>query len=628
MSVPTATSTAPRWRDAETVLAQWPRFSLLVGYLTLTAGVLVARSAPSTGYEVDIYAATPAAFWIGVVGAATVGILAALHGDRPAQTLGVGLAGLSTVAFLGLPFVRGYYFYGSGDALTHLGWARRLLTPEFGFFDLLYPGGHTLSVFLSQAMGVSVRWGMMYAVLAVSVITLLFVPLSVWVVVRDRRAAMIGAFTAMLMLPINNISTHPHFHSYTLTTLYFPFVLYLVFAHLTRSAEDDALPGWLSVASLLLPVALAATVFYHPQVAVNVLVLLGTVTLVGLALRRRGADPRSDGPRRHRLLVGPVAFLACLLALWASQFEQTYLLLENLTAALRGFVATGSGVGAVAQSRGQSASSIGVSLVELFAKLFGVSAVYVALCAGLVGAKLFGVVNERQSDTGVAVTYIGFSALTLGPFFLVQFVGDVSSYFFRHLGFAMVLVGVVGAVALFHLSKALEGSLSGRGRSLVGVVAVVALCLSLVAFYPSPYMYNPSGHTPEQRAVGYAALFEHSADGAAIAGIRSGPGRFTDAQGVELDPRLMWSLGEEDVNSLASVVGHRQYGYSDRAFYYLVVSEMAREREIVGYHGIRYTEADFERIEGATTPRISLVQTNGDFDVYHVDQGGLPLDPT
>ncbi|WP_363464493.1 hypothetical protein [Halogeometricum borinquense] len=616
-------------QHADSTSPRWTRVLLVVGFLGLAGGVLTARADPATGYEVSVYAATPPAFWVGIIGAATIGTVVALFDRDLGRIAGVGLTGLSTVSFLALPLFRGYYFFGSGDALTHLGWAKQMLGPEFGFFDLIYPGGHSLGVFLSQTMGVPVRWGMMYAMLAMSVLTLLFVPLAVWVVVRDSRAVIIAAFTAMLMLPINNISTHSHFHTYTLTTLYFPFVLYLLFKHLTRDAEDVSLPSWAAATSLVLPIALAANVFYHPQVAVNVLIFMGTVLAVGVAWRRRvrvTQPAAADGGQRHRLILGQVIFLTVLLGVWATQYQQTFTLLNNVYLSAQAFLTTGTGAGQVAAERGGSAQAIGVSLVELFVKLFAVNALYIALAAGLVAALVFGVIQNR-SDSDMAVTYIGFSALTLGPFFAVQFIGDVSGYFFRHLGFAMVLVGIVGAIALYHLSDTLQDTIRGRRKAIVAVLTVAVLCLSLAAYFPSPYIYNPSPQSPEQQFVGYDTTFEHRAEGAAVAGIRSGPGRFSDALNDDFDPRLMWTLSGEQFNSAENVTQFRQYSYSEQPFYYLVVSEKDKDRELDAFRSLRYQEADFERIKDGANPRISQIHTNGGFDAYYVNQRGYSLEP-
>lgn len=617
-------------RRSDSTFPKWARALLLVGFLAVAGAVLAARSKPATGYEVSIYRATPVAFWVGVLAAATIGVVVALYAGRWGRVTGIGLAGFATMSFAALPFFRGYYYYGTGDALTHLGWAKEMLTPDFGFFSLIYPGGHSLALFLSQTMGVPVRWGMMYAMLTVSLVTLVFVPLAVWVVLPDSKAVVIAAFSAMLMMPINNISTHPHFHSYTLTTLYFPFVLYLLFKHLTRSAEDAALPEWLSAASLVLPVAVTANVFFHPQVAVNVLIFMGTILAVGLAWRRRvrvSHPAATDGGQHHRLLVGQVLFLFAVLLVWATQYRHTYIYLNNVLTSALEFIQTGSGAGQAVARGGGSAQSIGVGLTELFAKLFLVNTAYIVLAGGLLAAIAYGAIHERYADSNSAVTYVGASALTLGPFFAATFVGDVSEYFFRHLGFAMILVAAVGSIALYHLSERLDGVFDGKAKPVLVVVVVVTMCLSLVTFFPSPYMYHPTAHSTEQQFVGYDATLEHRAEGAAIAGIRHGPERFTDALNEPYDLDLQWSLSGPAASSIENVT-HYRGSSSDRPFYYLVVSEVAKDREVLGFKELRYTREDFERIERGTNPRLSLVQTNGEFATYYVNQRGYSLEPT
>lgn len=605
------------------------RLGLVVGYLALVVAVLAARAAPATGYESSPYTATPVLFWVGLLVAMAVGLTASSFGTRLGRYAGLGLAGLASVTFLGLPFLRSYYFYGSGDALTHLGWAEAMLSPDFGFFSILYPGGHSLSVFLSQLMAVPVRHGLMYAMLVMSIVTLVFVPLSVWVVLREPRALPFAVFTAMLMHPVNNISTNPHFHSFTLTTLFFPFVLYLVFKHITRSADDETLPGWLSAVSLVSPIALTAIVFYHPQVAANVLILLVTILVVGAVWRRRAASADYDTARfKHRLLLGQVLFLGVVFVYWALQYENMLRLAENTVNELAVLLTTGEGAGELAREQGETAQSAGINIWVLFSKLFLIEVAYVVIATGLIVAKLLGRLTKRENDSGMTITYLGLSGLTLGPFFATQFVGDVSTYFFRHLGFALVLVGVLSAIALYSLSSHLAKTVRTRGRVVVSLAAVVVVCLSLVAFYPSPYIYLPSAHTPETQFVGYQTAFDHLPEETPLAKVRIDPGRFTDALGTTVPDRLLWAVPGSQMDSLGNITAYRENDRTDVPAYYLVVSERDRGREVDGFQGIRYQADDFDRVEDAVTPRISRIQSNGDFQLYYIDQRGLSLEPT
>ncbi|SFK70813.1 hypothetical protein SAMN04487950_0698 [Halogranum rubrum] len=617
-------------KETNTTSSRAVRLGLTAGYLSLAVGVLAARAVPATSYEPSPYTATPILFWVGLVVAVTLGLASSAVGSRLGRYGGLGLAGLATVAFLALPFIRSYYFYGSGDALTHLGWAQGMLEPGFGFFDLIYPGGHSLSLYLSQMMGVPVRHGLMYAMLAVSVVTLLFVPLSVWVVLRDKRVLAFAAVTAMLMLPMNNISTHPGFHTYTLGTLYFPLVLYMTFKHITRGADDETLPSWLSAVSLLSPIPLAAMVFYHPQVAIDVVILLATVLTVGYIYRRRASGDLDSAQFRHRLLVGQVVVITAIFVYWTLRYEKTYSFAENTTNSLLSFLETGEGVGSITQDRANSGQQLGENvLLELFLKLFLVKVAYIGVATALVAAKLFGRVNNKsESDSGMVITYLGFSGLTLGPFFAVQYLGNVSSYFFRHLGFAMVLVGVLAAVGLFYFARHVSPHVGQRGRALFTVFGVLVLCLSLVAYYPSPYVYLPSSHTPETQFVGYQTTFDTLPEETPLAKVRIGPSRFSDALGAEVPGRLLWGVPGPQMDSLGNITEFRENNGTDVPAYYLVVSERDRGREVDGFHGIRYQNDDFERVQTATDSRISRVQTNGDYEVYYIDQRGLPLEAT
>ncbi|MFC6793244.1 hypothetical protein ACFQFH_01575 [Halobaculum halobium] len=450
---------------------------------------------------------------------------------------------------------------------------------------------------------------------------------------RDERAVVAGAFSAMLLMPINNISTTISFHTYSVATLFFPFALYLAFKHITRGAEDEALPTWLSAASIVSPLPLVGVVMFHPQVALDVLILFATFVFVGVVARQlrtrgrtgQGAGVVADGGRGSpRLLIGQTLVLALVFLLWVSQFNKTYIFAENLVNSLETFTATGEGAGAVAQDRSESAERAGVSLVELFVKLFAVNLLYILGAAGLIAARVWRGFGADRSDADRAVAYIALSAFTLGPFFLAQFFGDVSGYFFRHFGFAMVLVGIIGAIAIASIADRLA-PVGDAAQTAVAVVGMLVLCLSLAAFFPSPYIYLPSDQTPQTEFSGYDSGFEYLPAEQSIVKPRPGPFRMMDATGYELDGVRRWEISGEQMSSLDRVLRATPDEDPPEDGYYLVVSERDRGREVVGWHGIRFQDDEFDRIQNATDPRITLVLSNGEFQLYYVDQSGVEV---
>ncbi|MFB6179797.1 MAG: hypothetical protein ABEI77_08745, partial [Halorientalis sp.] len=149
---------------------------LTLGFLAVAGAVLTATRSPATGYEVSIYSATPVTFWI----ACSVAFLAAisvavspLYEDVAPFVLVLGGSTMLTIA--ALPVLRGYYFYGLGDSLTHLGWARQLAagSDPLAFF---YPGSHLIAAAIA-ALGYEMPYAMLLSVVLFTLLYLVCVPL-------------------------------------------------------------------------------------------------------------------------------------------------------------------------------------------------------------------------------------------------------------------------------------------------------------------------------------------------------------------------------------------------------------------------------------------------------------------
>src|SRR6056297_745420 len=157
------------------------RVLLAAGFLAFAISVLSAWAAPGRNYELDIYAATPNAFWLGIGMAVLIGLFVAYHGavTRRIRLAALALLGLSVFAVLGLPIVRNYYFFGPGDSLSHLGWTRLIDQGRLSPFGLLYPGIHTAAIFVKSLLDVSLLRAMQFVVLLFTAIFVVFVPLCV-----------------------------------------------------------------------------------------------------------------------------------------------------------------------------------------------------------------------------------------------------------------------------------------------------------------------------------------------------------------------------------------------------------------------------------------------------------------
>lgn len=587
------------------------RSALAVGYLMLAVAFVAAVSSRATGYELSIYTASPTLFWVGFAVAMCVAIVISVTAyDTLDGALALALAVLAMAGVFALPVLRGYYFYGHGDSLVHLGWAKAFVAGILEPTELIYPGSHLFAGLLAAAAGIPLREALMLVALLFKLLFVVSVPLAVYTMYRNRYAVFLGGFSALLLLPVNHISFHEFFHTFSLTGMFTPFVLYLLFAHVTGRHADPSLPSRLTATSLLLPAVSAALVILHPQAAFNVLIIFGSIVAVQVGYR--WLHP-SHTISQSRGIHGQFVVLFVVFALWVGQFENTYRTLELMFTSIQGVVMGSEQAGGIIQQRATSSTSIGISPVELFVKLFGVSALYVLLSVGVVLRKLGGHRLDPFKNADTAVMYFAYSGVVLVPFIVVHFLGEIDAYLFRHIGFAMVIGTILGTIALCHLSAVGIGDrLGGVGtRSVVGVVAAVVLVLSVLVVFGSPYIVQPNSQVTQPEMEGYGQLYDHQDDDVPITGLGRNGERFVGALLYEGNVTFGLPMNGTVFNNRLP-----EHYETDR---YLAVSEYDRTRELDVYRELRYTRTGLRRLQ--TTPGIHRVQTNGDLNVYYIDRG-------
>jgi hypothetical protein len=659
---------------------------LAVGYLALTAGVVAAYAAPATEYELSVYAATPTATWAALAVAGGVAVGVSLSDERylgPAVLLG----GLAAATVAGLPLVRGYHFYGRADSLVHLGFARTISSGGDPL-ELLYPGGHLVATSLTKVAGVEITRAMMLVMWTYTLSFFASVACCVWFLVPDRRAMAVGAFSAFLLLPINNVSTYLHFHTYSIGMLFTPFAVYLVFAHLvggdgreravdrltdggaarfgaaSASASGAADAARSVPTTYLLPLVSVALVVVHPQIALNVVFLLVGMSAAQHASRRLRP---SNSVTEYRLLTVQTLVLVATFAVWIATHDWAFVsTAEAMIQSVSEFVAGEGSATPRVEEQGQSASSIGASVPELFVKLFGVGAVYSLSAAAVVLGRVTGLLGpavgprslRRGPDTERDVTVLFFAGtLALAPFLAAHFVGSISTYLFRHVGFLLMLATVFGAVGLRHLlgdeppatdigsgSAAATARSTGNrvaaalpdGRAVAAVVVVLlVVSLSLVTVFPSPFVYLSGSHVPEAEMDGYERTFASQSAGSPVwfGGVRHSSDRYEVAlYGAESAPwegrvtPIPRSSGPVPARGMLRGLPAYYANSTDervRRDHYFAVAAADRQREVIAYRGLRYSAESFEAV--AAQPDVGVIRDNGELTVYFVDTPEGPL---
>ena len=614
------------------------KLALVGGFVLLAIGLFAAHRAPASGYEVSIYWATPRLYWIGAGGALLVAMTALLYDYRSRLAPLAMFLGLSSVAsFLALPVIRNYYFHGYADPMTHLGRIRALEAGFMTFVEPIYPGSYAVTVFLGSFSGLATNRSMLYVMFLFALVFLLFIPLTVRAIVPDRRAFVVGLFCAFLLLPVNNISLYYRFHPFSMTTLYFPLVAYLFVSHITHAHDDHALPRAVNASTVALPLATVGLLLFHPQAAVNVLIIFAIVIAVQAVARLVAPD---HPLARQRAIYGNFAFLAVLFLLWVSMHQGGMgRTIDALIDGLFGWISGEAETAGVVQSRTSSSESIGVSIYTLFVKFFLVSAVYSLLATGVIVAKFLGRLGPDPSGLSDAkteiITLLAFGGIGLLPFIFVHLFGRAADYLFRHIGFWMAIVTILGAVALYYLLTGLParlGEVAGALKPAFGMLATVVIVLSLLSVYSSPFLYLPGQHVSEQEMEGMETAFEMQPEDRSVwfGGIRQNAKRYESAMFAA--PNVSWTesptarvskpVNDENLTRL-------RWHYENhpekivRRDQYIMVSEQDYQTETVAYDGVRYSRQNISSVADQTD--VYNVYSNGEAQLYYIDTRGTPV---
>lgn len=606
--------------------------ALVVGFLAVTVALLAAYSRPATGYELSIYRATPTVFWVGI----GLGFLSAiyvsttaLHARRHVDAA-LLLATICGVAVVALPVIRSYTFYGAGDSLSHLGWAREIQTGTIPPTDVVYPGVHLTASALSALTGDPLTRTLQYVPTVVfPLVFVVFTVLCLRVLTESRWAPVVGVFSAVLFVPINQISVHVVTHPTSQAILFLPVVLYVLFRFLLDESGGLALTTAFGV--LLLVVGLAL-LLVHPQETFTFLSLLGGIWLLQVAVRRG----RPDHPiAAHRSVFAPLILLLLTHVLWTSQHARAR---TRVSSTLGSILNRGPTTLTETAERGTSLATLGGSFEELFLKLFAVTVVFCLLGGAVMLANVFGLLDNSRPTRTEFVSYLtaGLVFPTIG--FFVIFVADQGDHYFRFLGFIMVPITLLGAVALAELSSSFEGRLTdaraqtgsptqqlGDGglrpppaTALAVGVAVLFLVMAPVqaaVVHQSPYMYQPNDQVTAAEMAGHERIFELHDGESELTGLRTGPNRFADAY-----------YGTETVATRLNISGYMEgvpgpsFGHNITSFetedVYLVLTLADYRHEVELYRGLRYSRAGFRAIE--RNRNVSRVQDNGEVRLYRV----------
>lgn len=583
---------------------------LALGFVALAAAAFVAHQSPPLSNEMSIYAGTPSMVWLGCIVAWIVATTCAFTTTGRLRSLALGLGTSTVVVVVGLPLIRDYRFLGTGDTLTHLGWARAMMNGQLQPDRLLYPAIHSVAVEFSLATGGTLEATMLFVTMILYALCfLLGIPLLTRTLTESKYGVVFGAVSAWLLLPVNNLQSYlmpfPTTQAIFLATV----VMFVTLAYVRRGDGDDGM-RFGSPFGALLSLLVVGVVLVHPQQAVNIVVLLGGFAAVQYAASRYRSGHLVT---HHRPVYSQFGIAALVFLLWVVPRPRFQAAVTGMSAGLMDGFFTG-GLSEQASQSGNSLTQIGGSMPEIFAKLFFVSCIYIGLSALVVLA--YWLRRRSDDEVGAVVTYFGVAALPLSLLFGLYYLATPTMAF-RQLGFLMTIATLLGAVELSRLVDRFETRFSPPGVRAITATAVAAvLLLSVLVVFPSPFIYKTTGHVSDERFNGYATAIDYHAEGEPITGIRGGVPRWGHATnglasgevaGVPYDGG---DINTTYFNSSRLGAGHQQDTYA-------VITEAEYEREVSLWNGLRYTEEGFQSIPRQSG--VDRVMSNSEFKLYEVN---------
>lgn len=587
------------------ISSRWASVIGAVGFWSLAGAVVIAHFDPATEYELSIYAATPAGFWVGVGVAFLCGAILAFNASNSEiRLLGVLLGGLASTAVVSLPIVRGYFFHGIHDSVTHVGIARELSAGTMLPHESFYPGIHTLAAFIRGFTDFSLWRSLMFVSVVMVVISFVFTTLLTGALVDGDDGTVVGAFSAFLLIPLHQLAATLHPHPSSQATLFAPLVLYLLVRYLRRSDDSSSLIGPMGVA---LFVALVAVILYHPQQALNLLILISVISLIQSVFR-----PKIDlfhWPTHRRIHTVTVPAILVYISWVASSSGFAATVAGALMSLEDYFTGTREVAGSAVQSQTSSLTEIGANLPVMYLKLFLVSTIFLLLAGITLAGTIIGVRQWRRlkPDTATLVWYFSFGLAGMFCVFLVYFFGNVGQYYFRQASFMMLVAVVIGSISIAYGINELQTGIAVRQVAVVGFT--ILFVLSTLVLFNSPYIHRANQQVTEAKVSSYETTFRMTNETSYLAGIRQEPQRYYEALvGLQNNGRRDGTVNSTSIHQLQD----RRAGS-----WYLIISQNTYEREIQAYEGLRYTEDDLTAVQRQSG--VHRVHTSGDTTLYFVD---------
>ncbi|MGE5403257.1 MAG: hypothetical protein ACM3NG_00205 [Candidatus Doudnabacteria bacterium] len=229
---------------------------LVMTYFSITISLIIAYDHPAVDYESSIYNSTPYPVWILLIFSIVSSMSILIYGtykNKNYQTLASLVALITSVIIIvSLNNIRGYYLWNAaGDAGTHYGWVKDIISSGHIGYNNIYPILHVLSAQTSILANIDPVYIYKWFPATFCILYFSFIYLAALSLLPTKNHAIIAAITGTILVNCWYTSYSP----YGLSLLFFPVALYIT----GKCLNVNKLP-WI----LLYIIMAILYTFFHP----------------------------------------------------------------------------------------------------------------------------------------------------------------------------------------------------------------------------------------------------------------------------------------------------------------------------------------------------------------------------
>jgi len=585
--------------------------SLISFFLILLVLTMIVEAGPASSYEFSIYDAYPGDFWIFILSAIFCGSIVILGSAIvPSKNnywhFGLFAILISDVILLFIPVIRGYYIYGSGDVLTHIGLMKEILG-TFRIGTNLYPVDHLLGVIIHVISGLSLP----DITLIIPPFFSLFFILSMYFVGKTMfhtkfELLVFVTLSSILMAGNGQLAFVPNAQSVLLIPLFLYLALKMYYGVNTKKYH------------FLLLLISFLIVLYHPLVTIMIILILCLMQIVQYI-----QEKYERKVLKKVNYIYAIFFIVAVFSIWSTYLRMATKVVEPIINHILGDVKTQSEL----EKNVNLLSQVKIDpiyLIKLILNFYGkwmILGILALLCIGLI----FKSIKNRKTKPDF---YMGFSIMGYIVLFMLSFamlVTNGSFGFGRVYSFAnlFTLLIIPTGIYLLLYNNPIDTSIKRTTViKLFGVIFII-FCVtyfSIFTLFLSPIVTTANQQVPRSDYSGMNTFFLFRDESFPTMELGAVSNRFYDAIYGPSAPRL------NIYNNYTLTVPPGHFGYQNRTLTrnyslypkYLLLNDLGR-----GFYPHLYPEfknnwhflaKDFEQLQSDTN--IQVVYTNRNLEVF------------